>query len=116
MPEQQEFRVWSLGGLPVVSVPVEVDIGNAEGLDAALAAAGAGHPTVVADMSGTEFCDSSGLRVLLSAASRARAGGGELRLVTEAVPVLRVLAVTGVDRLFPIFATLPEALAAGPAG
>ena len=49
------------------------------------------------------------------ARKQAVAEGGELRLVIPSVTVLRVLAVTGIDRLIPSFASLGETLAE-PAG
>ncbi len=108
---QPAFAVRSLGGLPVVTAPAEIDIGNAGELSAALLSAAAGHPTIVADLGDTEFCDSSGLSVLVMAMKRAQANGGELRLVVRAPSVLRVFAVTGVDKVFRIFGSLPEAVA-----
>jgi len=109
---EQEFRVWSLGGVPIVTPPLEVDLGNAEAFGAALAAASRGHATVVVDMTSTEFCDSSGLSALAAALGRARAAGGELRLVVGSPVVRRVLAVTGMDSVFVMFDELPQAIAA----
>lgn len=110
MPQNQT-RVGIRDGLAVVTPPVEIDIAHAGRLRAALAQAAADHPTVVVDMSATVFCDSTGLRILLQAADRAAEDGGELRLVLAGPQLLRIFAVTGFDQLFPVFATLPEALA-----
>ena len=52
---------FSPGGVPIMTPPLEVDIGNAEAFGAALTAASRDHTTVVVDMASTEFCDSSGL-------------------------------------------------------
>ncbi|HEX3489151.1 MAG TPA: STAS domain-containing protein [Streptosporangiaceae bacterium] len=109
---EQEFRVWSLGGLPIVTPPLEVDVGNAESFGAALAAASRGNVTVVVDMTATEFCDSSGLSALAAALCRAQAAGGELRLVVGSPVVRKVLAVTGMDSVCVMFDQLPEAIAA----
>ncbi len=72
------------------------------------------------DMTRTQFCDSSGLHTLLAAHKRAQAVGGELRLVISAAPVLRIFAITGVDRIVPSFPSLDQALtqtsANGPNG
>jgi anti-sigma B factor antagonist len=111
MPGQSPFAVRSLGGLPVVTAPAEIDIANAGELGAALLSAATGHPTIVADLGDTEFCDSSGLSALVMAMKRAHADGGELRVVARAPSVLRVFAVTGVDKVFRIFSSLPEAVA-----
>lgn len=104
------------GGIPVVAAPEDIDISNAAELRAALvAAAGQGHKTVVVDMSRTVFCDTAGLHVLVLAHKRARAEGGEVRVVIPVINVLRVFAITGIDRVLPRFASLDEALAAEPA-
>jgi anti-sigma B factor antagonist len=62
-------------------------------------------------MSGTRFCDSAGLNALVAMDRRARAEGGEMRLVIVAEAILRVVALTGVDRVIAIYASLEEALA-----
>lgn len=112
------FPVEVIGYVPVITAPGEIDAANAAGLRAALCdAAGHGNRTLVVDMSRTQFCDSSGLTVLVRAQQGAQAQGGEVVLVVSADAVLRILALTGADRLVPHFASLDEALtqAAAPA-
>jgi anti-sigma B factor antagonist len=103
-----------IGRLPVVTVPAEIDLHSARTLGDALAAASAGHPTVIVDMTGNVFCDSSALARLVMAHKRARAAGGELRLVMAPSHVLRVFKATGIDRMVRIFGTVAEAAAAEP--
>jgi anti-sigma B factor antagonist len=106
------FPVEMVNGVPVVAAPEEIDITNAAELRSALLEAAAlGHRTVVADLSRTRFCDSSGLHTLLAAHKRATAEGGEMLLVIVGTAVLRVFALTCVDRIIPNFTTLEEALA-----
>ena len=106
------FSVELVSGVPVVAAPEEIDITNAAELRSALlAAAAAGSGTLVADMTRTRFCDSSGLHALLAADKRARAAGGELLLVIPSVSVLRIFAITGIDRVIPNFTSLDDALA-----
>jgi anti-sigma B factor antagonist len=113
---ETSFPVRLEGGIPVVAAPEEIDITNAGLLRAALLAAGRnGSRTLVVDLSGTYFCDSAGLNVLVRAHQRAEADGGEVRLVKSGAAVLRIFAVTGIDRVIPIFATLDDALARPPA-
>jgi anti-sigma B factor antagonist len=112
---EQGFRLWSLGGLPIIASPAEIDIANAHELrEALIAACDTDHCTVIMDLTQTVCCDSNALNVLVRARKRTAAGGGELRLVIRDASLLRVFAVTGIDRMFPIFASLPEALAPGP--
>jgi anti-sigma B factor antagonist len=106
------FLVELAGGVPVVAVPEEIDMANAEELGSALLEAAAGSPgTLVADMSRTQYCDSSGIHALLAAHKRAQANGCELLLVVPDAAVRRVFTITGIDRLIPYFTSLDAALA-----
>jgi anti-sigma B factor antagonist len=106
------FPIELVSGVPVVTAPEEVDITNAPGLRSALLQAAAdGSGALVADLTRTWFCDSAGLKALVAAHKRSRAAGGELLLVVCSAAVLRVLSITGVDRVIPNFATLDDALA-----
>jgi anti-sigma B factor antagonist len=62
-------------------------------------------------MTRTRYCDSSGLHTLIAAHKRAEAEGRELLLVIPSPTVLRVFALTGMDRVIPNFTSLPGALA-----
>jgi anti-sigma B factor antagonist len=116
MPETM-YPFQMAGGVPVVTAPAEIDTTTAGELRAILAEwHGRGHAAVVMDMTGTEFCDSAGLRELVRAHKRAAADGGGLRLVTRAEGAfLRIFTLTGLDGIIPRFATVPQALAEGPA-
>ena len=110
-----KFTVQAAGGVPVVTAPQEIDITTAAGLGTAmLAAAARGHGRFVVDLTRTRFCDSAGLQVLAAAHKRARAEGGEMLLVITSTAVLRIFAITGLDRVIPNFASLQEALAQAP--
>jgi anti-sigma B factor antagonist len=101
-----------IGGVPVVAAPEEIDITSVPALwSALLEAAAQGHGTLVADMSLTRLCDSSGIHALLAAHKRAKAEGGELLLVIPDTAVLRVYRITGIDRMIPSFTSLDQALA-----
>jgi anti-sigma B factor antagonist len=101
-----------IGGVPVVTAPVDIDAANAEGFQQILLrAASCRRARVVVNMTGTRFCDSAGVRVLVRGQERALANGGELLLVIPASAVLRVFALTGITRVIPHFADLNQALA-----
>jgi anti-sigma B factor antagonist len=105
------FPVELVSGVPVVAAPGEIDLTNAPELRSALLQAAADGPgRLVADLTRTRFCDSSGLHTLLAAHKRAQADGGELLLVIPDAAVLRVFAITGIDRLIPNFTSLDDAL------
>ena len=101
------------GDICVVHVAGEVDVYTSPSLKAALADAGGnGCHVVVADLGKVPFIDSSGLGVLVGALRRMREAGGELRLVSEHDAVVKILRITGLDRVFPLYATLDLALGA----
>jgi anti-sigma B factor antagonist len=105
------FPVEVVEGVPVVTAPEEIDIANAALLQKVLAeAAGPGAVLVVVDMSRTRFCDSAGLNALVAAERRARSEGGEVRVVVTSESVTRIVELTGVDRVIPIYASLEDAL------
>jgi len=107
-----DFPVELVDGIPVVTAPEEIDIVNAPELAAALIKAAANRPgTLVADMTRTRFCDSAALHTLVAAHKRAQAEGRELLLVIRSAAVLRIFAITGVDRVIANFTSLDDALA-----
>ena len=103
-------------GVPVVTIPEEVDFTTAAPLGAALKAAADRHGLLVADMTRTRFCDLAALRVLAAAHSRARDRDGELLVVTSGPLMLRVFQLTGLDLVIATFASLEEAVARAGAG
>ena len=105
------FPVNLVRGVPVVAAPEQIDITNADGLRAALLESAArGHGTLVVDMTRTQFCDTSALHALVGARRQALAEGGDVLLVVTGAAVLRIFAITGLDRVFASFASLDEAL------
>jgi len=99
----------------VVTMPAEIDISNAghvgEELGAALVP---GIRTVIADMTDTRFCDSSGISMLVMAHRKATASNVELRLVAVTTEVLRALTLVRIDHLLPVYPSLAEALKPEP--
>ena len=107
---ESDFPVTVRDGLAIVTTPAEIDIGNAGLLRAALQeAADTRLPLTVVDLTSTEFCDSTGLSVLVRALRQAEDDGTKLRLVLGGPAVRRILTVTGVAGLFQIFDSLEQA-------
>jgi len=88
----------------IVVVSGEIDLYTAPRLHSEIAAALADGrpPWLVVDMSGVEFCDSTGMNVLLSCLRRARERGGELQIAAPRPAVRKILQVTGLDSVFPL--------------
>lgn len=91
------------GAWDVVTVRGEVDIATSPQLRAAIERAlDRGAQRVLVDLRDVPFLDSSGLGVLVAGHRRSRERGGELAIVCAEGPVMRVFAITGLDRVFPI--------------
>ncbi|HEX6521392.1 MAG TPA: STAS domain-containing protein [Streptosporangiaceae bacterium] len=105
-----------VNGVPVVATPVEIDITTAGQLRAVLLdVASGGHPRVIVDMTRTQFCDSTGLSALIRTYEHVAAEDRELRLVLPAEGIVPyIMALTGVDRFIPCFASIEEALVHSP--
>jgi anti-anti-sigma factor len=99
----------------IVTWPAEVDLANSGQVAEELTAAfRPGVRVVIADLSATRYCDSSGMRVLLLAHDAALAHEAELRLVIPPSAVLRALTILGFDRLLQIYPSLEAALTGAP--
>jgi anti-sigma B factor antagonist len=108
-PAPLEVRIEDHGGAPVIHVRGELDLSTCEQVETALAQAeGANPPTLVLDLSGISFMDSTGVRTLLQADSRARRDGRRLLLIAPPEPAARVLRVTLLDRRFEFIGDLSE--------
>ena len=97
-----------------VALAGELDIVNAPQLESQLAAveADAGG-TLILDLRGVEFVDSTGLRALIAANERARSAGRRLVIVRGAKAVDRLLSLTQLDQRLEIVDD-PDAVGAGP--
>lgn len=71
----------------------EIDAHTAPTLAAAMAELPTGVATI--DMAGVSFMDSSGLRVLIEAATRARDGGGDLVIANPTPGIIRLVEISG---------------------
>jgi anti-sigma B factor antagonist len=99
--------------MPVVVVlPAEIDVTNSELVHAQLVAAlTPGVDVVVADMTSTSFCDSSGVHAVIFAHEAAAARGVQMRIaVSPEGSVRRVLQLIGVVGVVPVYPTLAEAM------
>jgi len=84
-------------GVRILSVTGELDIATAPELCARLdASRSVRRPRMLVDLTDVDFCDSTGLRALLGAASEVRAHGGRFAIVcAPAGDVARLLDVVG---------------------
>ena len=98
-------------GVTVVAPSGRLDVAGAPALkDAISEAARDGAPRIVIDMEGVSFVDSTGLGSVIAALKQVRSREGELRLAAPNQQVRVVLELTTLDRVFPYYATVEEAL------
>lgn len=88
-----------------------LDLATAPSLRAALLeAANEGKHDIIVDLSQLEFLDSTGLGALIGAQRRALEYNGCLRLIVSDGPIQRLLTITGLMKVLPVYASLESAL------
>jgi anti-sigma B factor antagonist len=94
----------SQGDRTVLALAGEIDLYTAPRLQGELTRAldAAEHAQIVVDMSAVEFCDSTGMNVLLAAHRLASERGGDLVLAAPRAPVRKILEVTGLHAVFTV--------------
>ncbi|EGG49703.1 anti-anti-sigma factor BldG [Streptomyces griseoaurantiacus M045] len=97
----------------VVAVVGDVDLHTASALRTrAQAVLDRGAPHLVLDMEQVDFVDSTGLTTLIVLLQAAQAAGGSLRVARIPERLVRMVTITGVSQLIPMYDTVDEALAA----
>jgi len=100
----------------IVALPEEIDITNSVAVRDALLDATAACSLVIADMTGTTFCDCSAVRALLTVCRCAHARGATLRIaVTPGSAPARVMALVGAYPVLPVYPCVGAALPAAGA-
>jgi anti-sigma B factor antagonist len=101
------------GDRTVVSVAGEIDVYTAPKLrEALIDLVSGGSYHLVVDMEGVDFLDSTGLGVLVGGLKRVRAHEGSLHLVCTQERILKIFRITGLTKVFPIHASVEQAVAA----
>jgi anti-sigma B factor antagonist len=105
-----DLSVGDFGGHPVVGLRGELDLADGPDVASRLAAIVAVRgPSVIVDLADLEFIDSSGLGVLVRALRRAREDGSDISLAAPQQQIHRILEVTGLVHVFPVYASVEQA-------
>ncbi|HEY9373872.1 STAS domain-containing protein [Streptomyces sp.] len=111
-PARLRVEARTLGVSEIVKPMGELDHHTADLLRTPLHdALGEGRSRLVVDCSGLDFCDSTGLNVLLGARLKAEAAGGGVHLSGMRPAVARVFEITGAEAVFTVHDSLEAALA-----
>ena len=100
----------SIGDRTSCAVTGELDAHTAPALAPSWTPCRSAGAAVVVDLTGVPFIDSTGLGVLVSTLKHVRESDGPWMSWSAAPRVLKVFALTGLDVVIPLHATLAEAL------
>ncbi len=102
------------GDVPVGVVAGEVDASNVAEVGVALRGLVTNRSSVlIVDLSSTTYLDSAGINLMFALGDELRARQLTLKLVIKhGSSIARMLAITGLDKTYPTFSTLDEALSA----
>lgn len=101
------------GGQALIALAGEVDIYTAPRFkETMLELLDADVTSLVVDLSGVTFIDSTALGVLIGGLRRVHDAGGTMVLVVATPAVERILSITGLDRVFTIRSARAAAIAA----
>jgi anti-sigma B factor antagonist len=103
------LSIRSCDGYAVVTLGGELDLADAAVVAAELTAVAAREPSIIVDLAGLEFIDSSGMAALARGRRQARRAGGDLILAAPRRNVVRILARIHLAEAFSIYATVEAA-------
>lgn len=109
-PDSITATVADHDGVAVLSIGGEIDLVTAPSLEEAIGAVVADNPSaLIIDLSGVDFLGSVGLKIL--AATFEKIGDhAEFGVVARGPATRRPIHLTGLDKTFPLYPTLDDAL------
>lgn len=106
-----DVKVVQDGTTCTLTVSGEVDVYTSPVLKSYIVSAvDDGCTDLVVDLEAVSFIDSSGLGVLVSGLRRVKEQSGTMRLVCTRENILKIFRITGLDKVFPVYANSDEAV------
>ncbi len=102
----------SVGRSIVVTLSGEIDVAAAPTVRERLEQAASGDGTLIVDLTGVSFIDSTALGVLIGIHKQRVGADAGMRLVVSEPRILKVFEITGLTDLFDIVPSLAEATSA----
>jgi anti-sigma B factor antagonist len=104
-------QVLTVRGHAVVAVSGEIDMSTASAVRGAIdAVIRSGTRQLIVDLEEVRFMDSSGLNTLIGVLTQL--GPGSLRVVATQQRIRRVLSISGIDQMIPVFDSVASAIEA----
>jgi anti-sigma B factor antagonist len=104
-------------GVAVLTLRGEIDVYTAPRMRQAIVdLVDGGSLNIVVDMGQVDFLDSTGLGVLVEGLKRVRTRNGNLSIVVTQDKILKIFDITGLNKAFPIYGSLEDALKEPVAG
>jgi anti-sigma B factor antagonist len=95
----------------LIRVGGEIDVYTAPQLrEAVLDLIGRGVSHVIADLRAVDFLDSTGLGAIVGGHKRLRTNDGSLVLASSPDRIVRLFRITGLDRAFSLYPSVPQAI------
>ncbi|MGW5354149.1 STAS domain-containing protein [Streptomyces sp. NPDC004031] len=99
-------------GPVLITVAGELDFSNAADLRDVISGTDFTPAGVVIDLTGVQYCDSTGITVLVTASQQAGKAGSPLALAGLGDSLRRVFAIAGLYEVFSSYSTVDEAVQA----
>jgi anti-sigma B factor antagonist len=112
-----ELETSERDGVSVLTLRGEIDVYTAPRMRQAIVdLVDAGSLNIVVDMGKVDFLDSTGLGVLVEGLKRVRTRSGNLAIVVTQDKIVKIFDITGLNKAFPIYGSLQDALEGAVAG
>jgi anti-sigma B factor antagonist len=106
-----ELETTQREGIAILTLRGEIDVYTAPRMRQGIVdLVDAGSLNIVVDMQKVDFLDSTGLGVLVEGLKRVRTRSGNLSIVVTQDKILKIFDITGLNKAFPIYGSLEEAL------
>lgn len=106
-----ETTMQEVSGVPVIKTSGEIDVYTAPEFKTAInSVIDNGHKDLIIDLTEIDYMDSGGFGTLLGAIKRIRTEGGGIALLNCSDAIVRMLMITRLDDLFPVYNNLDDAV------
>lgn len=105
-----EHHITERDGAIIVAFSGDVDLQSSPEARKVLLQCVGQNKSVLVDLSGVDYIDSSGIASMVEALQTARKGGQDLLLVSLSEAAMRVLELARLDKVFTVCATLEDGL------